>query len=196
MLIKDSRSSFGLWLFLGAGMLLGFPQTLLAEEGQQVLFDFDQPSANEWRSINDNVMGGISKGTSDITEAGILEFYGNLSLENRGGFASVRCRPDQLDLSRFSEIVLRVRGDGRTYYCNLQVPTNRIAYSYRAAFTTEPNQWTEIRIPLSQFRATWFGRTIADAPPVDPNKVTSMGFTIADKKAGPFKLETDWIKGD
>jgi hypothetical protein len=29
---------------------------------------------------------------------------------------------------------------------------------------------------------------------LDPGKVNSVGFLLADKKAGPFKLEVDWIK--
>ena len=29
---------------------------------------------------------------------------------------------------------------------------------------------------------------------LDPSKVNSVGFLLADKQAGPFKLEVDWIK--
>jgi hypothetical protein len=29
---------------------------------------------------------------------------------------------------------------------------------------------------------------------VDAGKVNSIGFLLADKKAGPFKLEVEWIK--
>jgi len=184
----------GMCPMLGLSVFLAAAPTLLAEEGVSVLFTFDQPEAQTWRSVNDNVMGGISQGTSEITDEGTLLFTGNLSLENRGGFASLRCPPNQVDLSTVRELVLRVRGDGRTYQCNLHIPTNRIAYSYRAAFTTTADKWQEIRLPLSQFGATWFGRPQADDPPVDAEKVRSIGFMIADKKAGPFKLEIDWIK--
>ena len=187
---------FGMWPMLGLSMFFGTAPIILAEEGVRVLFNFDQPEAQRWRSVNDNVMGGVSQGTSEITDAGALLFTGNLSLENRGGFASLRCRPNQVDLSTVREIVLRVRGDGRTYQCNLHVPTSRIAYSYRASFTTAADQWQEIRLPLAQFGATWFGRPQADDPPVDAEKVRSIGFMIADKTVGPFKLEIDWIKGD
>ena len=196
MKINNFLTVFETRLLLSLCILVGIVTTLQAAEDEHMLFDFDQTDAEKWQSINDNVMGGLSEGSSHIMKDGLLEFSGKLSLENRGGFASVRSRPGQFDLSPFKEIVLRVRGDGRTYYCNLHVPTIRIAYSYRAAFATKPDKWQEIRIPLKQFRATWFGRTMKNAAPIDPKKVRSMGFTIADKKAGPFKLEIDWIKGD
>ena len=177
------------------GMLFVATSSLWAAEGETVLFDFENADADEqWRSVNDNVMGGISQGTFRITDQGTMEFFGSLSLENRGGFASVRCRPTELNLSEFETVAIRVRGDGRKYYCNLYVPSRRTAFSHRAAFQTKADQWQEIRIPLKDFRATWFGRTLPDAPPVDLSKVNSMGFILADKKVGPFKLEIDWIK--
>ena len=34
---------------------------------------------------------------------------------------------------------------------------------------------------------------VGNAGPVDAGKVNSVGFLLADKKAGPFKLEVQWI---
>ncbi len=50
-----------------------------------------------------------------------------------------------------------------------------------------------MRIPLSQFEATAFGRVVAGAGPVDPGSVTSLGFLLAEKTPGPFALEVEWI---
>jgi monofunctional biosynthetic peptidoglycan transglycosylase len=124
----------------------------------------------------------------------MMEFYGTLSLENNGGFASVRSRPKKLGLADGEVIVAQVRGDGRQYYLNLHVPTRRIAFSYRASFETKKGKWQEVKVPLSKFQATSFGRPIKDAAPVDPREVNSVGFLLADKKAGPFKLEVEWVK--
>ena len=169
--------------------------TLTAAEGERTLFDFDHSqTAAQWRSINDDVMGGRSEGTSRIIKQGLFVFSGNLSLENRGGFASVRCRPTKLDLSAFEAIVLRARGDGRTYYCNLHTPTLRTAFSHRAAFATKANEWRDIRIPIKNFHPAAYGRRLPREALLDPGRVQSLGFTIADKKAGPFTLEIDWIK--
>ena len=48
-------------------------------------------------------------------------------------------------------------------------------------------------MPLKDFRYTAFGRRIGDRSP-EASAIRGVGFTLADKKAGPFKLEVDWIK--
>jgi NADH dehydrogenase [ubiquinone] 1 alpha subcomplex assembly factor 1 len=35
---------------------------------------------------------------------------------------------------------------------------------------------------------------LSGEPPLDPTKVTSVGFLISDKQEGPFQLEVAWIK--
>lgn len=161
----------------------------------RLLFDFgDQQAARVWQTVNDGVMGGVSEGEFQITEAGTLRFYGNLSLANNGGFASVRSRSSQLGLQAGDELMLRVRGDGRTYLLNLYVPTRRTAFSYRRSFSTRPNEWVEIRLPLEEFQATSFGQVLRNFRPVSPAEVTSIGFMISDKQAGPFALEVQSVK--
>lgn len=180
-------------LSLVALFLLGV--VVRADDTKRFLFDFETRSESQgWTSVNDTVMGGRSEGAFRTTDEGILEFYGALSLENRGGFASIRSRSSTFDFSNVDDLVIRVRGDGRAYFLSLYVPTNRIAYSYRAEFDTKAGRWQEIRVPIKSFRATWFGRKQANAPPVDTINVRSLGFTLADKKEGIFKLEVDWIK--
>lgn len=121
-------------------------------------------------------------------------FYSISSLDNNGGFASVRSNPAKLRISEGDVIVARVRGDGRRYYLNLRVPTYRTAFSYRASFQTKAEKWQELRVPAKAFQATSFGRRIPNASPVDPDKVHSIGFLLADKIPGEFSLKVDWIK--
>ena len=172
--------------FLSTQILLGCCLLMItgkvrADENQPLLFDFDSASDSpQWISVNDNVMGGRSDGAFRMQEGGILEFYGNLSLENRGGFSSIRSRTAKLDLPNADAFVLRVRGDGRTYYFSLYTPTNRIAYSYRAKFDTEVGCWQEVRLPLKAFQATWFGRKQQNAPEIVTKDIRSLGFTLAD----------------
>jgi monofunctional biosynthetic peptidoglycan transglycosylase len=70
-----------------------------------------------------------------------------------------------------------------------------MAFSYRAKFRTRKDEWTEVRIPLEKFVATSFGRVVSNQP-LDPSEVNGLGILLGDKKAGPFKLEIDWIKVD
>ena len=175
--------------------LMQLATVVRAEDNQTMLFDFSKPdAAKAWQTVNDGVMGGVSDGKVRITEKN-LEFYGTLSLENNGGFASVRSKAAKMDLSKYDGLVFKVRGDGRDYYLNVHVPTYQIAFSYRASFKTEKDKWTEVTIPFTDLKATSFGRVVEKGKPLNPSTVEAVGFLLADKKAGPFKLEVAWIKG-
>ncbi|MEI8019726.1 MAG: CIA30 family protein [Schlesneria sp.] len=168
---------------------------VMAAEMRQLLFDFSgADSAKEWQTINDGVMGGVSDGKFKITNEKTLEFYGTLSLENNGGFASVRTRAKQLGLEKGDFIVAKVQGDGREYTLNLYVNKPLIAFSYKATVQTKKDERIEIRVPLDKFEATSFGRVVKDEGPVDPKEVNSLGFMLSDKKAGSFKMEIESIQ--
>jgi uncharacterized surface protein with fasciclin (FAS1) repeats len=145
-------------------------------------------AVKSWNSVNDGVMGGVSKGGASRTEQGTLLFSGELSLANNGGFASIRTEPRPLGLTDDSTIVVNARGDGRTYWIELRVSGQMGASSYRADFPTTAGQWQESRFSLKEFKPQAFGRALPFKA-VEPANVTSIGFTLADKKAGPFQLE-------
>ena len=169
--------------------------TSMSAEETKVLFDFaGADAAKEWQTINDGVMGGVSEGKFKITDKKTLEFYGTLSLENNGGFASVRTKPKKLDLEKGDALLVRLRGDGREYAMNLHVPRPLVAFSYRSIIQTKKDEWIEVKLPLDKFVATSFGRVVKDAGVVDPHEVNGVGFLLGDKIAGPFKLEVEWIK--
>lgn len=167
---------------------------LFGEDGDRVLFQFNEPDAAKlWQTVNDGVMGGRSEGLFKINDDKKMEFFGNLSLENNGGFASVRTRPTKLGLKKGDRLILKVRGDGREYSLNLYVPRRLIAFSYRASFQTQKDEWIEVSVPLTKFVATSFGRVVKNQE-LDPSEVNGLGILLGDKKAGPFKLEVESIK--
>jgi monofunctional biosynthetic peptidoglycan transglycosylase len=168
---------------------------VMAEDKLQSLFDFTGTEASkEWQPVNDGVMGGVSEGKFKITDKQTLEFFGTLSLENNGGFASVRTRAKKLGLEQGDTLIAKVKGDGREYSLNLYLNKPLIAFSYRATMQTMKDEWIEVKIPLDKFEATSFGRVMKDAGVVKPEEVNSLGFMLSDKKAGPFKMEVEWIK--
>ena len=78
-------------------------------------FDFsDKAMADQWVVINDGVMGGRSESQVVYSDEALL-FTGNLSLENNGGFASVRAPWGDYDLSSFEEVVVRCSGLGGSF---------------------------------------------------------------------------------
>ncbi|MEO0016877.1 MAG: hypothetical protein RLZZ522_160 [Verrucomicrobiota bacterium] len=160
-----------------------------AAAADQALASFATDEAvNAWEAVNDGVMGGISKGGVRRTEEGTLLFSGELSLANNGGFSSIRTKPNSLGLTKDSVIVVKTRGDGRTYSIELRVAGQMRASSYRASLPTTAGQWQETRVSLGEFKPQAFGRALPFEA-VNPAKVDSIGFTLADKNAGPFRLE-------
>lgn len=169
--------------------------TVMSSQEKNVLFDFaGADAAKEWQTVNDGVMGGVSEGKLKISDKKTLEFYGTLSLENNGGFASVRTKAKKLGLEKGDSLLVRLRGDGREYSMNLHDPRPLVAFSYRSMIQTKKDEWIEVKLPLDKFQATSFGKPVKDAGPVDPKEVNGLGFLLGDKKAGPFKLEVEWIK--
>lgn len=159
------------------------------------LFDFSrESSAAEWFSINDVVMGGVSTGRMETTVKGTALFAGQVSLENNGGFASVRSAPGEFDLRGMSGIALRVRGDGRRYKLSIKTDAGFDGVLYQAPFETRDDQWQTIVVPFNRFVARFRGRGVPDAPPLDLANVVSLGLLISDKQDGAFRLEIDWIK--
>jgi hypothetical protein len=158
-----------------------------------VLVDFAQPDEGNWFIVNDGVMGGVSSSTMTTTEAGTGLFSGELSLANNGGFASVRTAIAVPNLSSFAGIVLRVRGDGRRYQVRLRVDDRFDGIAYRAEFDTAPDEWTIVTLPFTSFVPTFRGYVPPGAPPLDPDAVRQLGFLIADKREGTFRLEVDYV---
>lgn len=183
------------WVFAPSVTLLLSGAFLMADDQPRVLFEFaGAGAAKEWQTVNDGVMGGASEGTFKITGNKTLQFSGTLSLENNGGFASVRTRAKELGLKKGDALVAKVKGDGREYSLNLYLNKPLMAFSYRAAVPTKKGEWIEITVPLEKCVATSFGRVVKDAGAVKPDEVAAVGFLLSDKKAGPFELEVEWIK--
>lgn len=139
-----------------------------------------------WRSVNDGVMGGVSSGGIEASPDGLV-FEGELSLENNGGFASVR-RLIEADVSAAAGLQLRVRGDGRTYQVRLRRDDRFDGIAWRAEFRSS-TRWQTVTLDFNDFEPVFRGRRVADAGPVVPAKIRQIGFMVADKTAGPFRLE-------
>ena len=180
-----------------SGILALMVGTSESNAAEKILFNFDGENASAgWRAVNDNVMGGISKGGAKFPGEGSMLFSGDLSLKNRGGFSSVRTNRKPMDLSAYDGLTARVRGDGRTYWMTVSTNVRIPAGSFRTVFRTEPGKWQVIRAPFAGFRATSFGRELPAFVKLNSAKVQSIGLLIADKKSGPFRLEVDWIKAE
>lgn len=164
------------------------------DSSRLMLFDFENKTdSNRWIAVNDGVMGGISKGDKLIADDGCLVFSGSLSLENNGGFSSIRTLPADFELDGYSGIRIRVKGDGRTYQFRIRTSEAYDGVAFKSEFQTSEDEWLEIDLPFDRFLPTFRGRILENIPPLDPAAVRQIGFLIADKTAGPFELQVDSI---
>lgn len=152
------------------------------------LIDFSKDSRVEWYVVNDGVMGGMSQSAIRRTEQGTGVFEGELSLENNGGFASVRALIETRDLSAAEGLEIRVHGDGRSYQLRLRTDGRMDGIAYRAEFATEEGRWITIRLPFEEFLPTFRGRVLDDVPALDTTRIEQVSFLLADKNPGRFYL--------
>jgi hypothetical protein len=97
------------------------------------LFDFQAAESTAgWSAIDDAVMGGVSASRLHHDPAGHAVFEGVVSLDNNGGFASVRSRRGELGTPGAVSYVLEVRGDGKRYKLNLRTDDAFDGVSYQA----------------------------------------------------------------
>jgi monofunctional biosynthetic peptidoglycan transglycosylase len=148
-----------------------------------------------WRVVNDGVMGGLSQGKMEVSDDGVLRFSGTLSLENNGGFSSIRSGAMPMNLSDADGVVLRVKGDGRKYQLRFNTDARfrgrEVAFS--AEFQTVQEKWVEVKVPFNAFRGSFRGMRL-DKEKFDPAKIQRMGVLLADKNPGGFELTVDWVR--
>jgi monofunctional biosynthetic peptidoglycan transglycosylase len=166
-----------------------------SEEKEKVFFAFDTPKEmRQWQNVDDPVMGGLSRSSMGATNNGTAVFSGIVSLENFGGFASVRSKNADHDLGTYDGVAARLKGDGKTYEIMLKDETPFGGFSYYYKFKTTKGDWITVKGPFRDFVPRFHGRVLDDRPPIEGQNVRSVGFLIADKQEGPFSLEIDWIK--
>ena len=131
-------------------------------------------------------MGGVSTADGKV-ENGYLIFDGNLSLENNGGFTSIR-RQMTDDLTDYSGIRLRLRGDGRSYYFRLAELAGGREVSHEILFQTVADSWIDVELPFDQYVPNFRGFPI-DQPPANRSNLRDINFMLREKNPGYFRLE-------
>ena len=154
-----------------------------------VIFDFNKKSnVEDWVIVDDGVMGGRSKGNFKLSKDGFGVFEGKISLENNGGFSSLRYKFPKIETKEYSKVVLKLKGDGKQY--QFRVKTNSgDYYSYITTFSTS-GKWQEIEIPLKDMYPSYRGRKL-DQPNFSGDYIEEIMFLIGNKKEENFKLLLD-----
>ena len=160
----------------------------------KIIFDFNKYSnIKEWRIVNDGVMGGLSVGSFTLSPNGHGLFKGEISLENNGGFSSVRYRFEKLQVTEDGKITIKLKGDGKNYQFRVKDDSSNY-YSYIVTFPTS-GEWEEIKISLKDMYPSFRGRKL-DMPNFSKNSIEEIVFLIGNKRTENFTLLIDKIALD
>lgn len=155
------------------------------------IHDFSlQDDLQNWYVVDDGVMGGLSQGSMELNEEGHAVFKGFVSLENNGGFTSIRSSFKPLAVEEYSSIKLRVKGDGKNYQFRVK-STSRQRHSYISYFGTS-GAWETIEIPLEDLYPSFRGMQL-NLPNYSGTSLSDISILIANKKEERFQLLIDKI---
>ncbi|XP_065341264.1 uncharacterized protein LOC135940344 [Cloeon dipterum] len=179
------------------------------KSSEKMLFDFTTlESVSDWTEMSDVVRTvGMSKATLTLQKTQVFQravFFSLLNPQPNGaGFAGVR-KAVQLDLTGHTAIKVRARVQGPNLHYKMVLRHKGEQYepfpTYENFFTAKPNEFEEINLPLSEFKAYYRGKPMPDAEPLDLAQVSSVGLQVyggvysEQKQAGPGSMEIDWIK--
>lgn len=136
-------------------------------------------------------MGGECFSTFKLNEDSFGVFEDSVSLDNNGGFSSVRYRFQKTELKQFTSIVAKLRRDGKEY--QLSIKSNYSDYySYIMPFSTS-GEWQEIKTPLKDMYPSWRRRRL-NRSNFSEDFINEITFLIGNKKNENFKLLIDKIK--
>ena len=166
--------------------------TIFSSMPSQVIFDFNKSAEiQNWLIVDDVVMGGKSSGTFNLNADGFGVFEGNISLDNNGGFSSVRYRFEKTLVKEYSTVHIKLRGDGKKYQFRIKAKSGDY-YSYISPFQTT-GEWQEIEIPLKDMYPSFRGRKL-DQPNFSDDYIEEITFLIGNKKEEDFQLLIDKIE--
>ena len=152
----------------------------------QSLFDsHNKPKGDNWYIVDDVVMGGRSNGHFELTPEGHAKFFGEVSLENNGGFSSVRYAIPETKVSSEATVKIRLKGDGNRYQLRIKDKESTY-YNYITHFETS-RDWQTLEFRLKDLYPTFRGRRL-NLPNFNHETIGALGFLIGNKVPQQFEL--------
>ncbi len=150
-------------VMLATLLLIGW--SVSAQSEDRMFEDFENDPATRWEFIADTVMGGVSTGTVSFRTEGQTSFarmIGSVSTENRGGFIQFRRLLETPPPDGTTGVRIVVRGNNQKYFLHLRTKGMILPWQYYQSEFNTTGDWTEIRLPLSSFKAS--GRLLRSTP--------------------------------
>lgn len=151
-------------------------------------------NCDTWYVVVDGVMGGKSQGSIEYTNTSIV-FSGKVSLENNGGFTSIRTKEHNFDLSKYSTVAIRYKSTGQDFSFYLNRYRKHYEPKFRIDLPITNSHWKEVIIPLKNFKIVTLGKKIEGTITQDDfESIIKLGFISNTKAATDFSLELDYVK--
>ncbi len=162
----------------------------------RTIVDFGDPDEfARWEVVNDGVMGGLSKGHIERTDAA-LSFTGTVNT-NGGGFTSLRREVSNGAMAGARTLRVTYAADARTYEVTLRSDARergrRVAYRATLMPELSAGDWSVAVIDIAQMETALFGQQV-DAPTFATQEARSIGLIIADGIDGPFAMRLKRIE--
>ncbi|KAK4884021.1 hypothetical protein RN001_000292 [Aquatica leii] len=172
-----------------------------------------EKSLEKWVVTSDSDHNeGFSKCSLTLSKHGKGLFSGVLNTElpkdgriKRAGYCNMKSmrarksfkRDTHLDWTPYNILVLKVKGDGRSYMLNISTKgffdiTWNDTFNY-VLYTRGGPYWQVSKIPFSKFIFSSKGRVQDKQFAIPLNRIASFGISAGDKINGPFSLEIDYI---
>lgn len=153
----------------------------------KIIYDFSKTeNLDDWYVINDGVMGGRSKGKLKIKNGDTGVFSGKISLDNYGGFSSVRYYLGKLDVKKNKYVTIILNGDNKYYQLRIRSSRND-RHVYTKKFFAKDG-WQEIRIPLESMEPYFRGQRLRMSN-FNKKYISEIGFLIGNKVRENFELK-------
>ena len=187
------------WLrsLLGTALLAGACTTPTDMPSEPLILDFGKGQVTSWRALNDGVMGGRSIGVVNYDRKS-MTWAGTVSLENNGGFSSVRSEWGERDLSAFGSMTLRCRtttGESDTFTLTMETSEQWWMPYWKANFTAG-SEWSEVTLDFADLKKS--SAMTGDLPKLWSwgalDDILRVGMMKYDGLAGDFGLEVDWVR--
>jgi len=137
-------------------------------------------------SVNDGVMGGLSNSKLDLIGNEGLLYTGHVSLENNGGFSSIRFFSREFVIPEDAQFFkISLKSDGSTYQFRVK-KSRRDFQSYVYNFDTSGGDEV-IKIPISEMYPSFRGRRL-NMENYAGETPEELGILVGNKKEQDFEL--------
>ncbi|GMM34790.1 hypothetical protein DASC09_021150 [Saccharomycopsis crataegensis] len=179
----------------------------------QTILDFKRPNElSKCLMRSDEELGGYSTVNFEIDpQEQAAHFHGYLNLDPpadrpdilQSGYAMFRTKDQpqnalfgekSWDWTNFNQLAMRVKGDHRKYFLNIQADSSLKTDIYQhRLFLNTPGEWETVLVSLDDFVLTNWG-IIQDEGGLDKGKVKTFGIGLLDRQFGSYSLHVDWVK--